>query len=132
MKACDDCALCRQNCPTGSITADRFLIHAENCLGFLNEIKPHVPYWVKFQPDWRSALIGCRRCQFICPVNKPYLKNVVDGPSFSEEETNLILNKAPWERLSPETRKKLEDIRGIYQLMACNLSAFMEKQLQAA
>jgi epoxyqueuosine reductase len=128
MKDCEDCALCRENCPTGSIPVDRFLIHAENCLGFLNEGEPDFPYWVQLQPDWRNAFIGCMRCQFVCPVNKPYLHKTVAGPSFSEEETGLILNKTPWEKLSPETQWKLDDVYGIYPLLARNLSALIEKQ----
>ena len=128
MEACENCTLCRENCPTGSITADRFLIHAENCLGSLNEKEPSFPHWVKLQPDWPNAFIGCMRCQFVCPVDKPYLQRITEGPSFSEAETGLILNKTPWEELAPETQKKLEDIYGIYPLLARNLEALIEKQ----
>ncbi len=131
MKACDNCVLCRDNCPNGSITGDRFLIHAENCLGFLQEKQPEFPYWVRYQPDSLNAFIGCMRCQSVCPANQPYLKNIEAGSSFSREETTLILNKTPWEQLSPETRKKLENIRSIYPLIACNLSALIEKQRQS-
>ncbi|MFH0768298.1 MAG: 4Fe-4S double cluster binding domain-containing protein [Chloroflexota bacterium] len=128
MEACEKCSLCRESCPTGSISVDRFLIHAENCLGSLNERKPDFPYWVQLQPDWRNALIGCMRCQFVCPVDKPYLHKIVAGLSFSEEETGLILNKTPWEKLSPNTRQKLGDLYGVYSLLSRNLSALIEKQ----
>jgi epoxyqueuosine reductase len=128
MKACADCALCHQACPNGSITAGRFLIHAERCLGFLNEQEPGVPHWVKCQPDWRHALIGCLSCQSVCPVNRPYLQNIAAGPSFSEDETAVILNDTRWERLEEETRNKLADIRGIYPLLPRNLAALIEKQ----
>ena len=128
MVDCENCSLCRENCPTGSIPVDRFLIHAENCLGFLNETEPDFPYWVQHQPDWHNALVGCMRCQFVCPVNKPYLNKIVVGPSFSEEETGLILNKIPLENLSPETRRKLKISDGVYPLLARNLSALIEKQ----
>jgi len=128
MEACGYCSLCRESCPTGSIPVDRFLIHAENCLGSLQERDPDFPYWVQLQPDWGNALTGCMRCQFACPVNKPYLHKIEPGPSLSEEETSLILNKAPWESLSSETRIKLELSAGIYPLLAPNLSALIEKQ----
>ena len=128
MAACENCSLCRENCPTKSIPVDRFLIHAENCLGFLNQIEPDFPYWVQHQPDWHNALVGCMSCQFVCPVNKPYVNKIVAGPSFSEEETGLILNKTPLENLSPETRRKLKFSDGIYPLLARNLSALIEKQ----
>lgn len=129
MKACENCSLCRENCPAGSIPADRFLIHAENCLGFLSQMEPDFPYWVQLQPDWHNALIGCMRCQSVCPVDEPYLNRIADGPSFSEEETGLILNKTPWEKLSPETRQKLENTSDrFYRFIASNLSALIEKQ----
>ncbi len=128
MVDCENCSLCRENCPTGSIPAECFLIHAEKCLGFLNEMEPDFPYWVQFQPDWHNALIGCTRCQFVCPVNKPYLDNIVVGPSFSEEETSLILNKTRLENLAQGTRQKLKISDRIYRLLAPNLSALLEKQ----
>jgi epoxyqueuosine reductase len=130
MKTCADCALCRQACPNGNITADRFLIYAENCLGFIQEKKPEVPHWVMQQPWWLNAFIGCMRCQTVCPLNKPYLKNIKTGPFFSEAETAMILDKKLWEQLSPEIQQKLEAIRGIYPLFACNLPALIEKQRQ--
>ena len=131
MKDCNACSLCRENCPTGSIVADRFLIHAEKCLGSLNENEPESPYWVNLQPDWPNALIGCMACQFACPVNKPYLRNIINGPFFSEEETDCILHKTPWKGLLPQTREKLEDIYWAYPLLARNLGALIEKQNNA-
>ena len=128
MVDCENCSICRESCPTGSIPVDRFLIHAENCLGFLNEMEPDLPYWVQLQPDWQNALIGCTRCQFVCPVNKSYLRKIVAGPSFSEEETGLILNKTPLENLSQETRQKLNISDGVYSLLSPNLSVLIEKQ----
>jgi len=128
MKACENCSLCRENCPTGSIPVDRFLIHAENCLGSLQERNPNFPYWVQLQPDWLNALTGCMRCQFVCPVNKPYLNKIMEGPSFSEEETSLILNEAPWQKLSLETQLQLEFFGGVYPFLSRNLSALIEKQ----
>jgi len=129
MKACENCSLCRESCPAGSIPADRFLIHAENCLGFLSQMDPDFPYWVQLQPGWSNALIGCMSCQFVCPVDEPYLNRIVAGPSFSEEETGLILNKTPWENLLPETRQKLENTSDrFYRFIAPNLRALIEKQ----
>ena len=97
-----------------------------------NEKEPDFPYWAQLQPDWHNALIGCMRCQFVCPVDRPYLRKIVAGPSFSEEETGLILNKTPLEKLSPETQQKLKISDGVYPFMAPNLSALIEKQRLAA
>jgi epoxyqueuosine reductase len=126
METCEKCILCFENCPTKSIIADRFLIHAEHCLGFLNETEPDIPHWVKSQPDWFNAFIGCMRCQSVCPVNKPYLKNITAGLSFSEKETDMILHKTTWELLETATRNKLEDVHSVYPLMAANLDALIK------
>ena len=128
MKACENCTLCLEDCPTGSITIDRFLIRAENCLGWRNDLESDNPYWVKYQPDYPTAFIGCMVCQSICPVNKPYLDNVVEGPSFSEEETGQILDAVPLEELSPGIMAKLGVSDGVYPLIPANLKALMEKQ----
>jgi len=129
MNECRECSLCRNSCPTGSITSDRFIIHAEKCLGFLNDKHPDIPYWVECQPDWRNAFIGYMQCQSVCPVNKPYMRNVIEGPFFSEEETGQILEATPVEKLSKETLKKLDNpSSGFYRLLPANLNALIEKQ----
>jgi epoxyqueuosine reductase len=128
MKACQNCALCRDNCPTGSITSERFLIYAEKCLTHFNEYDLNLPFWLR--PEWHNALIGCMSCQSVCPVNKPYLKKIENGPVFSEEETELILNRTPIEKLGDETRQKLDriDYDEIYTVMGRNLRLLIEQQ----
>lgn len=128
LETCKECSLCIDNCPTGSITTDRFLISAEKCPGSLAERNPDFPYWVKLQPGWDKGLIGCMSCQFICPENKPYINNIISGSTFSEPETDMILNKIPWEGLKPQTQKKLGELSKIYPYLAANLKALIEKQ----
>ncbi len=131
MDICENCSLCREDCPTGSIRSDRFLIHAEDCLGSIAEREPDSAPWVRLQPDWRNALIGCMRCQVVCPANRSHLQWIATGPSFREEETALMLDKAPWEQLSPAAQRKLAGARdpaGLYSFMAANLGALIEKQ----
>jgi epoxyqueuosine reductase len=128
MSACSDCSLCSDNCPTGCIGNERFLIHAENCLGYLGQRQPDFPYWVRLQPDWPYGLVGCMRCQSVCPVNQPYLDNKRDGPSFSEEETRLVLGAVTLDGLPPETRRKLSDMSDfIYPLLARNLRELIDR-----
>jgi epoxyqueuosine reductase len=132
MKACEYCALCRETCPTRCIPSDRFLIHAENCLTHFNEDEFYLPKWL--QSDWHNSLIGCMKCQAVCPVNKPYLNKIETGPDFSEAETELILNKASVEKLSPETRMKLDRMveDGIYPVMGRNLRMLIEQEGKSA
>lgn len=108
MKACESCFICRDKCPTHCIPTDRFLLHAENCLTWHNESATPLADWIK--PDWHNALVGCMRCQLVCPVNKNQLEEIVPGPSFSEQETELILQKSPMDLLPDETRRKLAEI----------------------
>jgi epoxyqueuosine reductase len=132
MKACEYCALCRETCPTRCIPSDRFLIHAENCVTYFNEEETDFPHWLK--PGAHNSLIGCMKCQAICPVNKPYLNKIETGPDFSEAETELILNKAPVEKFSPETRMKLDRMveDGIYPVMGRNLRMLIEQEGKSA
>jgi epoxyqueuosine reductase len=128
MSACKNCTLCRDNCPTGCIPSNRFLIHAEKCLTYLNEYELDFPAWVN--PDWHNAIIGCSKCQEICPVNKPYWGNIETGPSFSEEETKLILNRTPEELLNPDMKMKLGQMieDGYCTVLGRNLRVLIDKQ----
>jgi epoxyqueuosine reductase len=105
MEECDNCKACLKGCPTRAIVPDRFLIHAERCLTFLNEGSERFPEWI--DPAWHNSLVGCMKCQLVCPVNKRFIKWVEEGETFSEAETELILSGAPLDRLPPETADKL-------------------------
>jgi epoxyqueuosine reductase len=105
MKACNRCQACLNECPTGAIAQDRFLLHAERCLTFFNEGKEEFPGWI--DPARHNSLVGCMRCQLVCPVDKPFFQWVEDGEEFDESETELILNRVPVDRLPAETVHKL-------------------------
>jgi epoxyqueuosine reductase len=105
MKECDRCKACLNGCPTRAIVPDRFLIHAERCITFLNEGNEEFPEWIN--PAWHNSLIGCMKCQLVCPVNKRFVKWVEEGEDFNEAETQLILNGVPLDRIPPETAHKL-------------------------
>lgn len=123
MERCENCVACLRNCPTGAITAERFLIHAERCLTFLNEKPGGVPFpdWV--DPSWHNCVVGCMRCQTVCPEDRDVLGWVQDGGEFSEQETALILDGAPMETLPAEMVEKLKqcDLDGLYEHLARNL-----------
>jgi len=105
MKGCDNCKACLKACPTGAIVSDRFLVHAERCLTFFNEESDVFPEWL--DPAWHNSLVGCMKCQLICPVNKPSVNWVEDGEDFDEAETQLLLNGVPLDRIPAETVDKL-------------------------
>jgi epoxyqueuosine reductase len=105
MQECDRCKACLNECPTKTIVPDHFLVHAERCITFLNEGNEEFPEWV--DPAWHNCLIGCMKCQLVCPVNKRFIKWVEEGEDFSEAETQLILNGVLPDCIPSETAHKL-------------------------
>ncbi len=88
---CSTCKACRNACPTGAINDDRFLIHVERCLTYLNEKKSEEPF-----PKWvprnaHNALIGCMRCQRACPYDKGFVDRYEERGFFGEDETEYLL-----------------------------------------
>jgi epoxyqueuosine reductase len=128
MKACENCFKCGENCPTGCIPKDRFLFHAERCLTYFNEMEKPFPEGV--QPVWHNALIGCMRCQEVCPVDKNQLKNIAGGPEFTERETALVLRRPPLDQLPEALKQKLVSVAmdESYDVFARNLEALIKSQ----
>jgi epoxyqueuosine reductase len=127
MECCNKCEACMNKCPTGAIRQDRFLISAEKCLTFFNEKSDNFPGWIN--PAWHHCLIGCMRCQDVCPVNKDYTKYIVPGGEFSEEETLKILKGISKDKLPLETIEKLKKLCLLdeYNLLQRNLEVLIRK-----
>jgi epoxyqueuosine reductase len=124
---CESCVVCFKNCPTGAITKDRFLLHAERCLTYHNEAASDFPGWI--DPSWHNCLIGCMRCQTPCPENRSVREWFEDRGEFSEQETALLLRRTPQDRLPAETVAKLKglEINEDYPLLCRNLSMVIER-----
>ena len=129
MEDCDRCRACLKACPTGAIVPDRFLVHAEKCITFVNEWPEEFPEWI--DPAWHNSLVGCMKCQLICPVNKPFAKWVAEGESFDEAETRAILNGAPPDCLPPATVNKLKHCYMLdsMDVLPRNLRALMKRSV---
>jgi epoxyqueuosine reductase len=119
---CESCVACMRLCPTGAITSDRFLLHAEHCLTYHNEAAVDFPSWI--DPSCHHCLIGCMRCQTACPENKEVLGWFEDRAEFSEQETRLFIQRVPLDRLPAETATKIKslEINEDYRLLCRNLS----------
>lgn len=133
MEACQNCSACEVACPTASIAPDRFIIRAERCLTFLNELEGEFPDWV--QPHWHNALIGCMRCQHVCPQNAQLIANPVIGERFTEGETVTVLTATALDQLTPELRTKLARLEwgaSNHLLMQRNLRALLRVASVAA
>lgn len=129
MDACKNCDLCAKNCPTGAISNDRFLIHASRCITLHNESEKDFPNWLN--QTCHNSIIGCMRCQVICPVNKSQIKCVHNLGEFDEFETKAILDGTPLSELPEVTYKKLELINytEYYELLARNLNVLIGKYI---
>jgi epoxyqueuosine reductase len=114
LERCENCKACMKACPTGAITAYRFLLNAERCLTFHNERRGEFPQWIK--ASWHNCLVGCLYCQKACPVNKDVTMSIKEGPVFSEKETALILQGTPKNELPRNLIKKFESLDMIYYL----------------
>jgi len=108
MERCQNCSACLKSCPTKAISSERFLLHAERCLTFHNERRGSFPSWI--DPAWHHCLVGCLRCQVICPENKAFRDWTENRGAFSEAETALLLERLENEELPARTLRKLEDL----------------------
>jgi epoxyqueuosine reductase len=129
MKSCDECDLCHRACPTGAISSERFLLHAERCISYHNEKKGDVPFPEWMDTSWHNCIVGCMRCQRVCPENKEFTQWIGEEEEFSEEETALLLQGAYPDKLPATTLRKLKHLSLIDYLncLPRNLSVFFNK-----
>ncbi len=128
---CERCSACLNACPTGAIRADRFLISAERCLVFHNERDRDFPGWI--DPSWHHTLVGCLKCQVVCPENRPFRNWIVPGESFDEEETRLLLGGPSLDEMPPETRAKVRrlGLTASWKILSRNLAAILPSRPSA-
>ncbi|MGA9388621.1 MAG: 4Fe-4S double cluster binding domain-containing protein [Candidatus Bathyarchaeia archaeon] len=131
MERCQHCYACRRSCPTGAISSDRFLLHAERCIVFHNEKKGDIPFPAWMDPSWHNCLYGCLHCQRVCPEDKNFLPWIEEKEEFSQEETALLLEGASCNQLPAATVRKLEHLDLIEDLgnLPRNLGIFFRKNV---
>ncbi len=125
MNACNGCDLCIDACCTHALHKKRFVIDSDKCLTLHNESSQNIPDWI--ENKWHNAIIGCMRCQLVCPVNKRSPYNIKDSIIFSDSETEMILSRRSLDKLPTELYEKLEAINFIedYNLLSRNLSVLL-------
>ena len=130
MDLCKECSACVRKCPTGAIPKDRFLLRVERCLTFHNEHPADVPFPDWIDPSWHNCLVGCLHCQKVCPVNKKVINWTKPGPTFSEEETKLLVSGTTVENLPEETRSKVEehDLANYLFVYPRNLGVILDRE----
>jgi epoxyqueuosine reductase len=130
MDLCKSCKACLNNCPTGAITTDRFLINNERCLTYWNEAgtERDFPEWIP--PSVHHTIYGCLRCQTVCPMNKDYLHTIIEPEEFTEEETVFLVEGKPFE-LFPETLKQKVKALDMYNYLGAlprNLRVLFDRE----
>jgi len=128
LKTCDDCSACMDACPTGAISSDRFLLHAERCITFRNEQPEEFPHWLN--PSWHNCLVGCMLCQKACPMNQKFTDWIEEGLEFDVRETDFLLNASPEAKIPEKTIAKLEKL-GMMEyagVLGRNLKVLIETQ----
>lgn len=125
---CKKCFACQKICPTSAIVNDRFVIKSERCLTYFNEQSGQFPEWI--DPSSHNCVIGCLKCQEICPENKRYYLKSKFKEEFNERETNLILNNIPYEELPEELQTKISNLclTYYYKHLLRNISPLIENQ----
>ena len=105
LSCCPPCRNCHHVCPTGCIPYDGTVIDAGRCLTYYNE---HEGDWPEdLDPGAHNSLVGCMRCQAMCPANRYYLRKEKVVAEFDREETDIILQDLAPEELLPALRAKL-------------------------
>lgn len=86
---CQECLACLNSCPTGAISEERFRVRTELCIAYYSENAGDFPSWLRYAPV--HCLIGCVRCQEVCPMNSHLLGWIGGTQEFSEEETRVLM-----------------------------------------
>lgn len=126
---CADCRACLKACPTGAISEDRILLHAERCLTRMNErSREHTfPAWVK--PEWHNAIVGCMHCQRVCPYDKGIIEWMEERGSFSEDETAYLLKGKYSGAKAARMKKKLKSVGLDMSTFPRNLEALLHRKV---
>jgi len=129
MERCERCVLCTRACPTDAISEDRFLIRAELCITYWNEQPPGTAFPSWLDDSWHNCLVGCMRCQDVCPENREVLDYRQPGPDFTEEETALLLDGVAASDLPAALESKLHewDLMHWLEVMPRNLAVHLQR-----
>ncbi|MDQ2087997.1 4Fe-4S double cluster binding domain-containing protein [Herbivorax sp. ANBcel31] len=104
-KRCNNCNICLDNCPTGAIRNDSFLIDNQKCLSAMNEVPGDFPDWLP--TSVHHTCYDCLRCQEKCPMNIGHTDKIAECIIFSEQETEMLLKGRPIEELSEDMKQKI-------------------------
>ena len=125
IQQCENCNACLQSCPTGAIRSERILLQSDKCLTYHNERPGEFPSWI--EKSWHNCLIGCLKCQTVCPMNNKIDIRPNKAVEFSEEETMEFLNAVDEQNLPGSVVTKLKELSLFedWPLLARNLRVML-------
>jgi epoxyqueuosine reductase len=100
---CGSCRLCIDSCPTGAINENR-TIDARKCISYLT-IENKYPLSAEQAEKMEGRLIGCDKCQEVCPWNRNAVPNINPEFRLSGEIERMTLDD--WRNLSKEKYRVL-------------------------
>ena len=134
LQQCENCAKCIINCPTQCIENEELIneelnnefliIDAGRCITFFNENEGEFPSELHLRTH--NALVGCIKCQVVCPVNHSLLKEKTIIETFSEEETSLILENKPDTSAALTEKLRQLDMDEYQTVLSRNLKALIK------
>lgn len=126
MPDCGSCCACVKVCLAKCIDSERFLIHAERCITRFNEDEGDFPGWI--DEKWHSSIVGCMKCQLVCPKNREFISKCESEVSFKPEEIGMILDDMPLTKLPGDLRRKLDslDLTEYYSVLKRNISVLIK------
>ncbi len=129
MARCASCTACVDNCPTGAILIDRAVINAGRCITLHNEAKSSIPFPAWIDPTSHNSLIGCLRCQSVCPVNRDALGRLAEPVEFDSQESEWIRTGKPVGTLPESTLAKVKalNMNNYYEPLSRNLQALLSQ-----
>jgi len=129
LEACGKCRACLKNCPTSAIKEERFLINAERCLTYFTEMAADRPFPDWIDPAWHNCLVGCMKCQSVCPENAKVKDWVETIAEFDGTEPVRLLEPVKFEALPKELAAKIEaaDLKSMYEVLPRNLKPLLSK-----
>jgi epoxyqueuosine reductase len=89
MDTCASCGRCIKNCATGALEKP-YTVNSVNCLYSLNSKTDPIPEWVP--PAVHHAMMGCIRCQEVCPINKKTPAPMLQALELDESESDALLS----------------------------------------
>jgi epoxyqueuosine reductase len=130
MSSCPACRNCHYVCSTGCIPYDGKVIDAQRCLTYFNEHEGEWPDWL--DPKAHNSLVGCVRCQELCPIDRVYLRIPRVVAEFDRRETDWILRDLPADRLPEGVRSKLSalDMEEYSTVLGRNLRALVAAEAE--